>query len=119
MSDALYRTWASDSEKNSVYDVNDLDGYDGAVYRSSAHSTPYRKQTYIDIEPNRSVRPSFNRSDYDAFRPGEAIPTKQKRIMAMCMSAYDRVGIINCAPLLFYGLGVLKTIPSSALYFWW
>ena len=96
MSDPLFQTWASDAEKNKVYDLNNLDGYDGAVYRSQAHyPTNYSRQTYIDIEPNRSVRPSFSRSDYDSFRPGEAIPTKQKRIMGMCMSAYDRVGIIR------------------------
>ena len=117
MSDALYKTWASDSEKNSVYDVNDLDGYDGAVYRSSAHySHNYRKQTYLDIEPNRSVRPSFSRSDYDAFRPGEAVPTKQKRIMAMCMSAYDRVGIIrNVVDLMsdFASQGLVLVHPNK------
>mgnify|MGYP003123672084 CR=1 FL=1 len=37
MSDPLFQTWASDAEKNKVYDLNDLDGYDGAVYRSQAH----------------------------------------------------------------------------------
>jgi hypothetical protein len=118
MSDALYKTWASDSEKNSVYDVNDLDGYDGAVYRSSAHSGPYRKQTYLDIEPNRSVRPSFGRSDYDAFRPGEAIPSKQKKIMAMCMSAYDRVGIIrNVVDLMsdFASQGLVLVHPNKTI----
>jgi len=119
MSDALYKTWASDSEKNSVYDVNDLDGYDGAVYRSSAHySHNYRKQTYLDIEPNRSVRPSFNRSDYDSFRPGESIPSKQKRIMGMCMNAYDKVGIIrNVIDLMsdFASQGLVLVHPNKTI----
>ena len=80
MSDPLFHTWASDAEKEKIYDLNNLDGYTGAVYRSQAHGygyypQSYKKQTYIDIEPNRNVRPSFDRSDYDAFRPGEAIPT--------------------------------------------
>jgi len=94
MSEPLFQTWASDAEKEKVYDSTDLDGYDGAVYRSQAHYGS-RQQTYIDIETNRSVRPSFSRSDYDAFRPGESVPTKQKRIMGMCMNAYDTVGIIR------------------------
>ena len=119
MSDALYRTWASESEKNSVYDINDLEGYDGAVYRSAAHYPHnYRKQTYIDIEPNRSVRPSFNRSDYDAFRPGEAVPSKQKRIMASCMQAYDRVGIIrNVIDLMsdFASQGLVLVHPNKQI----
>ncbi len=93
MSDNLYETWGSDSEKDKVYNDINLDGYDGAVYRSSAYSS--NRQTYIDVEPNRSVRPAFNRSDYDSFRPGEAIPARQKKIMGMCMAAYDRVGIIR------------------------
>lgn len=119
MSDALYRTWASESEKNSVYDINDLEGYDGAVYRSAAHHPHnYRKQTYIDIEPNRSVRPSFSRSDYDAFRPGEAVPSKQKRIMASCMQAYDRVGIIrNVIDLMsdFASQGLVLVHPNKQI----
>lgn len=96
MSDPLYKTWANESEKASIYSL-DLDGYDGVAYKSQAHYpyTPSNRQTYIDIETNRSVRPSFNRSDYDAFRPGESIPNKQKRIMGACMNAYDRVGIIR------------------------
>lgn len=116
MSDALYRTWASDSEKNSVYDINDLDGYDGTVHRSAANSS--RNNSYIDIEPNRSVRSSFSRSDYDAFRPGEAIPTKQKRIMGMCMNAYDTVGIIrNVVDLMsdFASQGLVLVHPNKTI----
>ena len=60
MSDPLFQTWASDAEKGKVYDATNLDGYDGAVYRSEAHSGS-RRQTYIDVETNRSVRPGFNR----------------------------------------------------------
>ena len=50
---------------------------------------------YLDIEPNRSVRPSFGHSDYYAFRPEEQVPRKQKRIIKMCMDAYDKVGIVR------------------------
>ena len=50
---------------------------------------------FIDIEPNRSVRPGFNPSDYHAFRPDEAVPNQQRRIIKMCMDAYDKVGIIR------------------------
>tara|TARA_B100001564_G_scaffold343273_1_gene339687 strand:- start:403 stop:2415 length:2013 start_codon:yes stop_codon:yes gene_type:complete len=50
---------------------------------------------FIDIEPNRSVRPGFTPSDYHAFRPDEAVPNQQRRIIKMCMDAYDKVGIIR------------------------
>ena len=50
---------------------------------------------FIDIEPNRSVKPGFLASDYYAFRPDEAVPQQQRRIIKMCMDAYDKVGIIR------------------------
>lgn len=66
-----------------------LDAYEGV----SKASHFYRD--FIDIEPNRSVRPSFGYNDYYAFRPEEQVPTKQKKIIKMCMDAYDKVGIIR------------------------
>ena len=50
---------------------------------------------FLDVEPNRSVKPSFTSSDYYSFRPEEQIPRKQKRIIKMCMDAYDKVGIVR------------------------
>ena len=117
MSDPLFQTWASEAEKGKVYDSTDLDGYDGAVYRSQAHNGD-RRQTYLDVETSRSVRPSFSRSDYDAFRPGESIPSKQKRIMAMCMNAYDKVGIIrNVVDLMsdFASQGLVLVHPNRTI----
>tara|TARA_Y100001937_G_C7120794_1_gene332485 strand:- start:169 stop:2196 length:2028 start_codon:yes stop_codon:yes gene_type:complete len=57
-------------------------------------SKAYHRQ-YLDIEPNRSVRPSFTSQDYYAFRPEEQTPRKAKRIIKMCMDAYDKVGIVR------------------------
>ena len=64
-----------------------LESYDGI-------SKGYHRD-FLDIEPNRSVRPQFGRSDYDAFRPNEATPRKQKRAIKMCMDAYEKVGIVR------------------------
>lgn len=68
-----------------------LDSYDGIVKSNAT----YYYRDYKDIEPNRSVRPSFTHQDYYAFRPTEQVPTQQKRIIKMCMDAYDKVGIIR------------------------
>jgi hypothetical protein len=120
----LYQTWASDAEKQKVCDVTNLDGYDGTVFKSAAHGyrgDPYggsNQQTYIDIEPNKSVRPSFNRSDYDSFRPGESIPNRQKKIMSACMASYDRVGIIrNVIDLMsdFASQGLVLVHPNKTI----
>ena len=50
---------------------------------------------FIDVQPNRSVKPGFNSDDYYAFRPDEAVPQQSRRIIKMCMDAYDKVGIIR------------------------
>ena len=53
------------------------------------------QSTFLDIESNRSVRPGFGQSDYYAFRSEEQVPTRQKKIIKMCMDAYDKVGIVR------------------------
>jgi len=60
---------------------------------SKSQGNHYRH--FIDIEPNRSVKPGFTSQDYYAFRPDEAVPNQQRRIIRMCMDAYDKVGIIR------------------------
>ncbi len=64
-----------------------IESYDG-VGRANHRS-------FLDIESNRSARPGFTSQDYYAFRPEEQVPRKQKRIIKMCMDAYDKVGIIR------------------------
>ena len=66
---------------------NSMESYEGI-------SKGYHRD-FLDIEPNRSVRPQFGRSDYDAFRPNEATPRKQKRAIKLCMDAYEKVGIVR------------------------
>lgn len=50
---------------------------------------------FLDIEPNRSVKTTFTRDDYYSFREEERIPSRQKRVIKMCIEAYDKVGIIR------------------------
>ncbi len=89
----LYRTWDSDSQKQDAYaQTSDaIEAYDG-IQKAVAYG---RRTSYIDVEPNRSVRTSFLRQDYDNFRPGESVSSHQKRIIKQSMQAYDRVGIIR------------------------
>ena len=91
--DSLYRTWDSDSQRQEAYaqTSDNVEAYDG-VQKALAYG---RRTSYIDIEPSRSVRTSFLRSDYDNFRPGESVSNRQKRIIKQCMQAYDKVGIIR------------------------
>ena len=84
-------TW-NDSDQGSKARAFDnfsdaLDSYDGI-------SKGYHRD-FLDIEPNRSVRPQFGASDYYAFRPEEATPRKQKKAIKLCMDAYEKVGIVR------------------------
>lgn len=67
-----------------------VDSYSGL---SKSQGSSYRH--FIDIEPNKSVRPYFGHNDYYAFRPNESVPQQQRQIIKMCMDAYDKVGIIR------------------------
>lgn len=62
------------------------------IYRSNAASV---YDSYLDIEPNKSVRTGYTQNDYNAFRPAETVPHNHKRIIKMCMDAYDKVGIVR------------------------
>ena len=70
--------------------ADSINSYTGLSKSQGSH---YRH--FIDIEPNRSVKPGFTSQDYYAFRPDEAVPNQQRRIIRMCMDAYDKVGIIR------------------------
>jgi|TARA_R110002051_G_scaffold2257_3_gene11708 hypothetical protein len=84
-------TWSSDAEKANALEASSsaVEAYDGIMMSTASH------RSFLDIEPNRSVRSDFGRDDYYRFRRDEAIPRKQKDIMSMCMNAYDKVGIIK------------------------
>ena len=94
MSDNEMFTWTegdSASKENALSKFSEsIDSYSGLSKSQGGH---YRH--FIDIETNRSVKPGFNANDYYAFRPGEAVPNQQRRIIKMCMDAYDKVGIIR------------------------
>ena len=94
MSDKDMITWNDGDEdgKASAFSQfsDSVDAYTGLGKSQGSH---YRN--FIDHEPNRSVRPGFTSQDYHAFRPDEAVPNQQRRIIKMCMDAYDKVGIIR------------------------
>ena len=90
--ESAFITWSDDSSKEQALANMEgiLNDYDG-VQKSSA----YARRSFLDIEPNISVRTGFDRRDYDRFRSGESVPQKQKEAIRMCMAAYDRVGLVR------------------------
>ena len=85
-------TWSDDSGKRqALADTSDnIDSYDG-IQKAVA----YNRRSFLDLEPNRSVRTGFTREDYNRFRSTESVPKQQKDAIRMCMQAYDKVGIIR------------------------
>lgn len=113
----MYSTWTDDSDKGKAFaEASEAYTENAPVQQEKALAYTYRN--YLDIEPNRSVRTSITRNDYYRFRPEEAVPTRQKRIMKMCMDAYDRVGIVrNVIDLMgdFGAQGIDIVHPNKAI----
>jgi len=57
----------------------------------------YRGRTndYSNLLPNISGKPGLTRGGYDYFRPGEAVPTQIKEIIARADEIYQRVGLVK------------------------
>ena len=86
-----YIFWTSAEDQKSAFDKTsgNVDSYDGIM------SSTASRRSYIDIEPNISVRPDFLKDDYYRFRPFEEPSNNLKQAISMCMKAYDRVGIVK------------------------
>jgi len=113
----MYSTWTNDTDKGRAFaEASEAYTENAPVQQEKALAYTYR--SYLDIEPNRSVRTSITRNDYYRFRPEEAVPTRQKRIIKMCMDAYDRVGIVrNVIDLMgdFGAQGIDIVHPNKAI----
>ena len=87
-------TWSDDDAngRSKAFEQfsDSIEAYDGV-----SKSVGWTHRDFKDIESNISVRTGYSPNDYYAFRSGEDIPQKQKRIMKMCMDAYDKVGIVR------------------------
>ena len=83
-SEAAFVTW----NKNSKDDMPLVDYQ--PIQRASAG-----RDRFKDVETNISVRDGFSRTDYEYFRPNEAVPKEQKAAVGACMEAYKKVGLIK------------------------
>jgi len=94
--EAAYFTFNKPEELSRA--LGNVENYEGIV-RNPSHrsflSSKASRRSYIDIEPNISVRTDFSKDDYYRFRPLEQPGTQHLQSMAMSMNAYDKVGIIK------------------------
>ena len=90
-----------------TWDDNDLKGKNEALQESSKSLEEYglftnkttaatsRFRNFMNLDGQTSGRPGLTKSDYDYFRPDEAIPTEIKAIFAMADQIYNRVGLVK------------------------
>lgn len=103
----------NNSEHYQDFNNTDLNSYCG-LPKSTAY---FQNREYLNVEPGISVRPTFNRADYDAFRPSESIPNRQKRVMKESNEAYENLGIIKnvvdlMADFASQGMRIVHTDPK-------
>ena len=89
--DPAFVTWGTDKEKSEAFlsIADNVEAYDGF------HSSKASHRSFLDVETDISVRTGYQRQDYNRFRSRESVPRKQKRVIRMCMDAYDKIGIIR------------------------
>lgn len=68
---------------------------DGVESRVIPRGVAKASRTFVNHDTNISVRSDYNYKDYDYFRPSQAIPHRKEEIIAMCMIAYKKVGLVR------------------------
>ena len=97
MPENAYVTWDENDliSKQKALDESSksLDEY--GLYQNKATAATSRFRSFINLDGPVSGRPGLTRTDYDYFRPDEAIPTEIKAIFGMADQVYDRVGLVK------------------------
>ena len=91
---AAYVSWDSSDPKERD---RALASYSDAVSEMSYASLGSRTRDFSDLTTRLSGRPGLGQADFDWFRPGQAVPSKPKDIIAFARSAYRRIGLIRNA----------------------
>ena len=90
-----YVTWGDDIDSRQKA----LDSTSGSLEEfvgiQKAEGSRRRGFDYSNLDTNTSGRPGLTRTDYDYFRPEEAVPTKIKAILRRADDIYQRVGLVK------------------------
>lgn len=95
--DNAYVTW-DDNDLNSKKEAlneasKGLEEFGICTNKATAATSRFRN--FMNLDGQTSGRPGLTRSDYDYFRPDEAVPTEIKAIFAMADQIYNRVGLVK------------------------
>lgn len=91
----LYVTWGEDLESKqqalgeSSKSISEFEG----IHKTTGYARYNRD--FSNLGENLSGRPGLSRSDYDYFRPNEAVPVRLKNIIKTADTIYQRVGLVK------------------------
>jgi len=92
-----YVTWDDnnlESKKEALSEASKgLEEFGIVANKTTAATSRFRN--FMNLDGQTSGRPGLTRSDYDYFRPDEAVPTEIKAIFAMADQIYNRVGLVK------------------------
>jgi hypothetical protein len=91
-----YVTWDDnlESKKEALNEASKgLEEFGIVTNKATAATSRFRN--FMNLDGMTSGRPGLTRSDYDYFRPDEAVPTEIKAIFAMADQIYNRVGLVK------------------------
>jgi hypothetical protein len=90
-----YVTWGDDldSKKRALEEsAKSLAEFEG-IHKTTGYARYNRD--FSNLSDNTSGRPGLTRSDYDYFRPNEAVPVQLKNIIKTADTIYQRVGLVK------------------------
>jgi hypothetical protein len=94
-----YVTWGEDlsSKQEALKKSSEsLDEFIGIQSSTAAYGSGRRYSIdFSNLDGNTGSRPGLTRSDYDAFRPDEAVPKRIKLILKRADDIYQRVGLVK------------------------
>jgi hypothetical protein len=114
-----YVTWDDNdlaSKKDALKEASK--GLDEFGIANKASGATSRFRNFQNLDGPISGRPGLTKTDYDYFRPDEAVPTEIKAIFAMADQIYNRVGLVkNVIDLMgdFASQGVRLVHPNKRI----
>jgi len=84
--------WTGDKAFASYGTEIDEQNEDPVIQRGRATAVG---RTFLNHDTNISVKSDYSPQDYDYFRPSSAVPLRKEDIIAMCMTAYKKVGLVK------------------------
>ena len=88
-----YVSWNGNKEERDKA----LDVYGKGIQETAHAAYSSRLRDFSNLTTSLSGRPGLRNSDYDYFRPDQAVPEKPKDIIAFARTAYRKIGLIRNA----------------------